>query len=134
VNKYKNKGKFRVVWVPEYITRITKLISGNDNDYANLGSGTSGSGNSGSGNSGTGNGYRVFCPDLAPREELGPEWTEGGPGAGSTTAPVTPCTPASQSRNRWRHQGAAVSRAVAAAAAAAEATSGSKHPIPFSSL
>jgi hypothetical protein len=36
-----------------------KLISGNDNYYPNLGSGTSGSGNSG-----TGNGYRVFCPGL----------------------------------------------------------------------
>jgi hypothetical protein len=76
VNKYKDEGKFRVVrvvWVPECITRITKLISGNDNHYPNLGSGTSGSGNSGSGscnsgsgscNSGTGNGYRVFCRGL----------------------------------------------------------------------
>jgi hypothetical protein len=71
VNKYKDKGKFwvvRVVWVPECITRITKLISGNHNHYPNLGSGTSCSSYSGSdsGNSGTGNGYRVFCPGLGP--------------------------------------------------------------------
>jgi hypothetical protein len=48
------------------IPELPKLISGNDNHYPNLGSGTSGSGNSGSGsgNSGTGNGYRVFCPGL----------------------------------------------------------------------
>jgi hypothetical protein len=48
------------------LPELPKLISGNDNHYPNLGSGTSGSGNSGSGlgNLGTSNGYRVFCPGL----------------------------------------------------------------------
>jgi hypothetical protein len=43
------------------LPELSKLISGNDNHYPNLGSGASGSGNSGSG---SGNGYRVFCPSF----------------------------------------------------------------------